>query len=65
MKVQHKVTQSQALTFVLPYRGLLSKKADTFLGSHGGCARFGWEDGYLIGPPEAAYAALESFSQEV
>jgi len=40
-------------------------KTDAYLGTHGGCARFGWDDGYLIGPPEAAYAALESFSQDV
>ena len=40
-------------------------KVDNFLGTQGGCARFGWDDGYLIGPPEAVYAALESFSRDV
>ncbi len=40
-------------------------KADIFLNEHGGCARFGWDDGYLIGPPETAYAALEKFSKDV
>jgi hypothetical protein len=41
------------------------RKVDKLLGNHGGCARFGWDDGYLIGPPDATYAALESFSHDV
>ena len=41
------------------------QKADQELESQGGCARFGWDDGYLIGPPDVTYATLETFSREV
>ena len=41
------------------------QKADQELDSQGGCARFGWDDRYLIGPPDTAYATLETFSREV
>ena len=30
-----------------------------------GCARFGWDDGYLLGPPDLVCTALENFSQNV
>ena len=39
--------------------------ADAELSSVGGIARFGWDDGYLCGPPENVYATLESFSADV
>ena len=38
---------------------------DQLLQQHGGCARFGWDDGYLMGPPEETFAALEKFSESV
>ena len=41
------------------------RKADRSLDSNGGCARFGWDDGYLIGPTNIVYDTLEEFSQEV
>ena len=41
------------------------RKADKYLAAQGGCARFGWDDGYLIGPTDTVYETLESFSQEV
>ena len=32
------------------------------LAEGGGCAKFGWDDGYLLGPPQLAIEALELFS---
>ena len=40
-------------------------KVDEMLASGGGCARFGWDDGYLLGPPDLVLAALDIFSREV
>ena len=41
------------------------RKADRSLDSSGGGARFGWDDGYLIGPTNIVYDTLEEFSEEV
>ena len=40
-------------------------KVDTMLAGGGGCARFGWDDGYLLGPTDLVFAALDWFSTEV
>ena len=40
-------------------------KVDAKLAAVGGCARFGWDDGYLLGPAAQVYEALETFSREV
>lgn len=39
--------------------------ADAELAHIGGFARFGWDDGYLCGPPEDVYATLDTFSCKV
>ncbi len=31
------------------------KEADVRLASRGGCARFGMDDGYMVGPPEVVF----------
>ncbi len=38
------------------------KEADRKLGEHGGCARFGMDDGYLVGPPEVVFKVLAEFA---
>ena len=40
-------------------------KVDNLLAEGGGCARFGWDDGYLLGPTELVFEALESFTKDV
>ena len=40
-------------------------RVNAMLTAEGGCARFGWDDGYLLGPAELVLAALETFSREV
>ena len=40
-------------------------RVDAMLMSVGGCARFGWDDGYLLGPAAQVYEALEAFSTDV
>ena len=40
-------------------------KVDRMLSEGGGCARFGWDDGYLLGPAELVFAALDMFTREV
>ncbi len=37
------------------------KKADEKLVAVGGCARFGIDDGYLVGPPELVFGVLAEF----
>ena len=39
--------------------------ADRMLADGGGCARFGWDDGYLVGPSELVFATLDRFTKEV
>ena len=39
--------------------------ADTLLAAEGGCARFGWDDGYLLGPPELVFQVLGRFIADV
>ena len=39
--------------------------ADADLARVGGFSRFGWDDGYLCGPPVDVYATLETFSSNV
>ena len=34
------------------------KAADEALAAHGGCARFGMDDGYLLGPPDVVFHVL-------
>ena len=38
---------------------------DAALAEHGGLARFGNDDGYLVGPPEIVFPALEQFATRV
>ena len=40
-------------------------EADSRVNAHGGIARFGWDDGYLVGLPEDVYPALETFTERV
>ena len=39
-------------------------EADNVLASQGGCARFGWDDGYLVGPPVSVFQVLERFAAQ-
>ena len=39
--------------------------ADEVLTRFGGFARFGWDDGYLCGPPDEVFDTLETFSSKV
>ena len=41
------------------------RQADAQLAEAGGMARFGWDDGYLVGPPDTVFATLEKFSKDV
>ena len=41
------------------------RNVDRELSVVGGCARFGWDDGYLLGPPDNVFTSLEKFSSEV
>ena len=41
------------------------KELDTELAVEGGCCIFGNDDGYLLGPPDAVFAALENFSRNI
>jgi len=38
------------------------KEADKRLAELGGCARFGMDDGYMIGPPEVVFKMLAEFA---
>jgi hypothetical protein len=38
------------------------KEADRKLAMHGGCARFGMDDGYLVGPHEVVFGVLTEFA---
>jgi len=38
------------------------KEADRRLMELGGCARFGMDDGYMIGPPEVVFKVLAEFA---
>ena len=38
------------------------KRADLRLVEHGGCARFGMDDGYMMGPMEVVFKVLEEFA---
>ena len=38
------------------------KKADVRLVEYGGCARFGMDDGYIMGPMEVIFQVLEEFA---
>jgi hypothetical protein len=39
------------------------KKADGKLTGHGGYARFGMDDGYMVGPPEVVFRVLADFAK--
>ncbi len=39
------------------------KEADAKLAALGGCARFGMNDGYLVGPPEIVFEVLAEFDR--
>ena len=41
------------------------RNVDKELAEVGGCARFGWDDGYLLGPSDTVFSSLEKFSSEV
>lgn len=41
------------------------RAADEKLTELGGFARFGWDDGYLCGPPDEVFTTLERFSSDV
>ena len=41
------------------------KKANRRLVKCGGCARFGMDDGYMIGPKEVVFQVLRDFAQEI
>ena len=41
------------------------RESDRKLSEKGGLARFGWDDGYLIGHPEEVISALDAFSTQV
>ena len=41
------------------------RELDETLGSVGGIARFGMDDGYLIGPPAVLFPALEKFEKQI
>ena len=40
-------------------------RVSAMLAAEGGCGRFGWDDGYLLGPAQLVLAALEMFSRLV
>ena len=41
------------------------KEADKKLAEYGGCARFGMDDGYLIGPKAVIFAVLAEFAEGI
>ena len=41
------------------------KKADQKLAEHDGMARFGWDDGYLVGEAAEVFQALDQFAHDV
>ena len=41
------------------------KNADEKLAAVGGCARFGMDDGYLVGPPEIVFEVLAEFARDL
>ena len=41
------------------------KEADRKLAEHGGCARFGMDDGYMIGPKEVICGVLAEFAEDI
>ncbi len=41
------------------------KEADKRLAELGGCARFGMDDSYMIGPPEMVFKVLAEFAAGV
>jgi hypothetical protein len=41
------------------------KEADIRLAEYGGCARFGMDDGYLIGPKEIIFEVLAKFAEGI
>ena len=40
-------------------------EADARLAEHGGCARFGMDDGYMLGPREVIFSVLQDFARGV
>ena len=38
---------------------------DAEVGAHGGCAKFDMDDGYVVGPPSVAFAAVQRFSEAI
>ena len=41
------------------------RQCDAALRESGGLSRFGNDDGYLLGPPQAVFSALNSFAKNV
>ena len=41
------------------------RKLDVAVAASGGAARFGMDDGYVIGPPDVVFPAIEQFACDV
>ena len=53
--VQGSPTSSSGFSYTIHDK---AKEADRRLAKYGGCARFGMDDGYLIGPKEIIFEVL-------
>jgi hypothetical protein len=58
-QVQGSPTSSSGFSYTIHDK---VKEADRRLAEYGGCARFGMDDGYLIGPKEIIFAVLAEFA---
>jgi hypothetical protein len=57
--VQGSPISSPGFSFTIDKR---VKEADGRLATFGGCARFGMDDGYMVGPPEFVFKVLADFA---
>ncbi len=57
--VQGSPTSSSGFSFTIHDK---VKEADMRLGEYGGCARFGMDDGFMIGPKEVVLKDLVEFA---
>ena len=60
--VQGSPTSSSGFSYTIHEN---AKKVDRMLVECGGCARFGMDDGYMIGPKEIVFHVLEDFAQTI
>ena len=60
--VQGPPTSSSGLSYTIHNK---VKEADGGLAEYGGCARFGMDDGYLIGPKEVIFGVLAEFADGI